>query len=667
MNLISRSVGHWRTGWLITSIVLVGLGLPTVSWSGVEEEAAHDASRPMGQAEAHLRLGVDFFLTHELDVAIGEFQEAVRLRPGYTEAYHNLGVALAKTGDLQGAITAWTQAERLDPQTVSLRYGIPSLVAYNYGIGLLRGGRLRSAMRQWQEALRLQPDMVEAHYALGLAYVTGGNPLPALRHFRQVMYRAPEWAPGYEGAGLAYFESHEYAKARETWQKALGLSADHAVIYANLGMVAVQEGNFRQAVEWSGKALDLQPDLAAAHFNVGMALYRMDEEESALKALQTAWRLDPALTSAPMLIGVIWSRQDQWAKAATVWRHALHETATASAKIRLHYNLGLAQNVLGNPLEALAEFRLVVSHWPEWVQGWSQMGRTLMTLRQWEQAEQAFIKAAELEPRWGHVTYALGRARLEQGRLPEAEQAFRQAVEVEPSFPEAHYQLSLVLRAQNRLSEAVKPLHRAAEGGLPEAQVLLASMYANGSGIEKDLPSAMLWWFRSSQLHFGSGGRSVAGEQLSDLRRKLHEDDMSAEEREKILAGFALIRHDLAQAVPPRPSPVAAGSEDLIGTPQAPSDAVVGWMLARGFALDEEAREILATWYEQGVEGFLLPHDPRLHAFFLQTGREGNPHSCQVIQRALNSPSGTMPAPEGAPLGVCRNTAVAGSSSHARP
>ena len=64
-------------------------------------------------AQDHLRLGIDFFLSDELEVAIDEFREAARLRQGYADAYHNLGVALAKSGDLSGAIAAWSQAQRL--------------------------------------------------------------------------------------------------------------------------------------------------------------------------------------------------------------------------------------------------------------------------------------------------------------------------------------------------------------------------------------------------------------------------------------------------------------------------------------------------------------------------------------------------------------------------
>ena len=66
-----------------------------------------------------------------------------------------------------------------------------------------------------------------------------------------------------------------------------------------------------------------------------------------------------------------------------------------------------------------------------------------------------------------------------------------------PNYVDALFNLGLVLRAHNQLSEAVGPLRQAAEGGSREAQGLLASMYMNGNGIDRNVPLAMLWWARS--------------------------------------------------------------------------------------------------------------------------------------------------------------------------
>lgn len=622
--------------WWVTGLIAAALFLGFMRVETLKAEAAEGpVSSGLNAAdfsEAHLRLGVDFFLTNELEVAIREFQEAARQRPGYAEAYHNLGVTLAKTGDLAGAVVAWSEAERLDPQVVSSRYRMAALVAYNHGVSLLRDKHLTQAMDQWEEAIRLQPDLVEAHYALGMGYVAAGNPLPALAHFTHAQHWAPDWGKAYEGLGLAHYESHDYGLAREAWLYAKALLPGEAAIHAYLGLLAVQEGNYQQAIDYSLQALELQPTLASAHFNLGMALFRKGEEEASLKPLETAWNLDTSLTAAPLLMGVVRSHQGHWSSAASLWRDALRRNSSNPERMWLRFNRGVALTMMGNAQDAVSEFRLVVEDQPEWVPGWTQLGHVYMGLHQWDQASKVFQRAVELDPGSGNLHYVLGRALLEQGRLSEAEQAFHHAVEVEPSFMDARYQLGLVLRAQNRQEEAVEALRVAAEGGFVQAQGLLASMYANGSGVDRNLPLAMLWWFGDAR---GATDRSGGHQELSRLRGELFGLRLSAADRQDVLTGFALIRQKLTQ-----PDTSLLFSSTLMnGEPNwqslLPSDTVLPWVIQMGLALDERAQETLARWYEQGSSGELGQAHRRIQDYFLQTGKEGSLHSCQVIQRQI--------------------------------
>ncbi|MGD9852763.1 MAG: tetratricopeptide repeat protein [Nitrospirales bacterium] len=634
--------------WCVRALIPAAIFLGLTRIEPLKAEVAADSEPPGLTAEdfseAHLRLGVDFFLTDQLEIAIREFQEAVRQRPGYAKAYHNLGVTLAKTGDLAGAVVAWSKAERLDPQVISTRYRMAALVAYNYGVSLLHNKHLPGAMDQWQEALRVQPDLVEAHYALGMGYVAAGNPLPALAHFRHAQHWAPDWGKAYEGLGLAHYESHDYGLAREAWLHAKELTPGEAAIHTYLGLLAVQEGNYQQAIDYSRQALKLQPELASAHFNLGMALFRKGEELASLESLENAWKLDPSLTAAPLLMGVVKSHQGHWSSAATLWRNALQQNPSNPERMWLRFNRGVALSMIGNAQEAASEFRLLIEDQPEWIPGWTQLGHVYMVLHQWEQASKVFQRAVELDPKSGNLHYVLGRTLTEQGRLSEAEQAFHHAVEMEPLFMEARYQLGLVLRAQNRQKEAVEELRVAAEGGSLQAQGLLASMYANGSGVDRNLPLAMLWWFGDAQGVEGATDRSGGHQELSRLRGELFGSRLSEADQQDVLTGFALIRQKLTQ---PDSSPFFSSSMmngETNWQSLQPSDTVLPWVIQMGLALDGRAQETLARWYQQGSSGEGGQVYRRIQDYFLQTGKEGNVHSCRVIQRQIHGhPTSSLP------------------------
>jgi tetratricopeptide (TPR) repeat protein len=623
----------------ISGIFLL-LGLLGVSPSYAEKiDVSQIPASMQDSAEEHLQLGVDFFLTDELDVAIDEFRETIRQRPGFANAYHNLGVALAKTGDLTGALAAWAQAERLDFRAGSLRYHLSSLVSYNYGISLIRDGRLEQAMEQWRAALRIQPNFTEAHYALGLGFLAAGNPVPAVTHFQEALRYTTNWPNGLEALGLAYYELHEFALAEQAWRQALALNPDLPHIHANVGLLRLQEGNFQKAIEHSRDAVRLQPALAAAHYNLGVALFAKGEESASRQSLELALSLDSRLTSARVLLGVLWSRLGNWARASSIWREALWQDPFSSEELWLHYNLGLAMAAMGNVDEAVAEFRMVVSQRPEWAPGWSQLGSAHLAKRQWEKAVLALETAARLQPGWAHLYFSMGKAHSEQGKLSQAVDSLQRAVELEPGFVDAWFHLGVVLRAQNKSGEAVEPLRVAAEGGSGEAQGLLAAMYANGSGVERNLAKAILWWFRSSRTSMADDVIQTAKNQLSHLRRHLYRDLLSPDDRQEVLTGFGLIRQDLFRHVPLKRRASQPVKENEIWDHLTPVEPVLAWVIEQALALDQSAQRTLHAWYANGDIGRLVPADPRIRDYFLQTAKEGDPFSCQVIQSVATDPS----------------------------
>ncbi len=630
---------------IVMGVWLFSLGLSLGSYE-VAAEPVEELSYPVvgeyDAAEEHLRLGVDFFLTDELDVAIDEFREAVHQKPDYADAYHNLGVTLAKTGDLTQAIAVWTEAERLDPAAGLLRYSVSALVAYNYGVSLVRDGRIEQAMKEWQAALRIQENFVEAHYALGLGFLAVNNPAVATAHLQASLSLAPDWVQAYVALGQAHYESHEYDLARAVWLKALALNPGEVRVYANLGLLAVQEGNNREAIDYARQAIALQPDLVSAHFHLGVALLAQGEVQSSVDAFEHALVLDARFTPARLLLGLAWSRLGDWAQAAHHWREALRQDPFGSETFWLHVNVGMALTSMGHFQDATKEFQWVVEQRPEWAQGWSQLGVSLMSERRWDEAVVALETAAHLQPHWAHLHFTLGKAYAEQGALALAVQAFREAVRIAPNFVDAQFHLGLVLRAQNELNEAVAPLLQAAEGGSRDAQGLLASMYVNGNGVDRNVPLAMLWWSRSSRASIPDTMTRTAQNQLAQLRRRLHRDQFTPNEQEEVLTGFSLIRQDLATQTPVQFRASVFPENAAVWNRGASSKMFLQWMVERALAMDAVAQQTLREWFVDGVVGQLAPQDSFLQQYLLQVAKEGDPVGCELIETM--NPNDNLPA-----------------------
>lgn len=94
----------------------------------------------------------------DIDSAICEYREALRIRPRFVNARNNLGIALGREGDLDAAIMKFKEAIRDDPGFTD---------AYlNLGVALGKKGDIDAAIQMYREGIRTNPDNITAQHML---------------------------------------------------------------------------------------------------------------------------------------------------------------------------------------------------------------------------------------------------------------------------------------------------------------------------------------------------------------------------------------------------------------------------------------------------------------------------------------------------------------------
>jgi len=141
-------------------------------WRRAVDVNAHNAL-------AHDSLGVALGDQGQIDEAIGQFHEAIRLVPDHAEFHFNLGIALAQQGKLVEAVQHFEQALQLKPEYADASEGL--------GTALAQQGKLAEAVRHFERALQLEPDDAGAHNNLAVALVGQGKSAEALPHFQQAL------------------------------------------------------------------------------------------------------------------------------------------------------------------------------------------------------------------------------------------------------------------------------------------------------------------------------------------------------------------------------------------------------------------------------------------------------------------------------------------------
>lgn len=136
-------------------------------WRNSETLWQHALSVTSDNHRAHYNLGREYSGQERFEEAQLQFEEALRIRPGYVEAQSNLGYVLAARGLTEQAIAEYRAALRVDPELA------PTLINLGNALGEL--GDWRNAASAYRRALEIDGRSVTGHTNLGNALARSGD------------------------------------------------------------------------------------------------------------------------------------------------------------------------------------------------------------------------------------------------------------------------------------------------------------------------------------------------------------------------------------------------------------------------------------------------------------------------------------------------------------
>jgi tetratricopeptide (TPR) repeat protein len=171
-------------------------------------------------------------------------------------AHENLGEVLARTGRIQEAIGQYEQALRIKPDY--------SYAHYNLGIALGQVGKTEDAIEHYEQALQINPDYAEAHHNLGVALMQSGRMPEAIKHLEYAVQVKPDFAEAQSNLGIALCQAGRIREAIGHFEQALRLQPDSPELHGNLGLALELAGKTGEAIGHYERALRLKPDCAQA-------------------------------------------------------------------------------------------------------------------------------------------------------------------------------------------------------------------------------------------------------------------------------------------------------------------------------------------------------------------------------------------------------------------
>jgi serine/threonine-protein kinase len=301
--------------------------------------------------------------------AVGHFERAIAVDPGYALAHAGLGsihvfrfIATTDPADLTAGITRLARAVELDPDRAEPHQWL----AYAY----TRANRLEEAVAAGVRATTLEPENALAHYFLAVARCVLADQrrdydqlLAAAENFRASIAAEPAYLMSHSGLTMLYLNAGQYEDARRVLDESTVLERSGrprgpvilgAAAFASLRL-ALREGRVDDAER-----------------EVGDLLHRLERTEHVYTSLYQGLTL---LARAELA-----ARRSAWDRAVADCLHARelaerHQRRLGMGHLYLRAELGLAkaQLGLGDRREATRHFeaaRAVFEHPGDWDLGW---------------------------------------------------------------------------------------------------------------------------------------------------------------------------------------------------------------------------------------------------------------------------------------------------------
>ncbi len=238
------------------------------------------------KAEGYFNSGVEKIDRDDLQGALLELDQAIRLNPNYVEALSSRGNVHFALGSVEEAFEDLHKAMHLDP---------------NYAEAYINRGVIRSivdpegAISDFDKALQIDPKNTLAYFNRGSFYSRQGDLQQAVSDLSKAIDINPDFVEAYNVRGETYSQLLNFNPAIEDFNKAIRLNPNHASAYSNLGSVYFILGQglgnnefIDQALFNLDKAIQLKPDFAQAYKNRGDAHSSLGNRELAIQDYQAA-------------------------------------------------------------------------------------------------------------------------------------------------------------------------------------------------------------------------------------------------------------------------------------------------------------------------------------------------------------------------------------------
>jgi tetratricopeptide (TPR) repeat protein len=235
-------------------------------------------------AEQRVAAGDEALQDRELDAALAEFEEAVRLDPTHHDAHYKLGLVYKEKGDWNAAAAALQEAVRLNAERLEPIFELGEVYR------LLN--KMTQAIRAYTLASDLAPNNFDVHFRLASCYHQVGQLDQAVAAYEDAIRIEPGNAYVRSNLGAVFAAQGKPYEAIRAYKESLECNEAQPIVLVNLATVYLNQQRWETARRVLDKAIELAPDLSSAHERLGYCLWRTQSYDASAASYQRAIECD---------------------------------------------------------------------------------------------------------------------------------------------------------------------------------------------------------------------------------------------------------------------------------------------------------------------------------------------------------------------------------------
>lgn len=341
---------------------------------------------------------------------------------------------------------------------VGKEVGIPSLAYINWGIKLMDEGKTKEALKKFETSIGMGYQNPEAYINISVIKAKENKFEEAKEFLHKAIRMDNTSSRAYCLLAAVYSETGCYKLALKNYKTSLRLDPRNSQTYISQAIFYAKYNKQREASESFQKACILNPSNLHGIFLWGVLLTQMNKYEAAIEKFQKVHSMLPFHADAAYYLAFCFYQIQMFEYSA---QYASKSLAADPKKLDSYIILAESYMNLDDEEKCLETYKRATEHAETSERFFISRGLALQYFKRWEEAEEYFKQAIELEPENFFPYFGLSVSYLKTGKEEEALEVMYKVTELNPDHTTTLYNLGQHFFKKKDYKKAVEYFLRA--------------------------------------------------------------------------------------------------------------------------------------------------------------------------------------------------------------